>query len=154
MQHHVGLATPPDRHHQSIGHELRGHVGLHRPSDHAAREQVDDRGQLEPTCGRPHIREVSNPFAVGGALASKLRSRGWLRRRFGLPLAGIGQQATPARTRPKLLEVHQSLDAMQTAGRAVGQQVVPHPAGCVRALARKLVRTLAPVSREAASMPG
>jgi hypothetical protein len=29
MQQRIGLATSPDRHHQSIGDQLRGHGGVH-----------------------------------------------------------------------------------------------------------------------------
>ena len=42
MQQRIRLAPPPDRHHQSVGDELRRHPGAHRPADDAAREQIDD----------------------------------------------------------------------------------------------------------------
>ncbi len=48
MQQGVGFSASPDRHHQRIGHELSGHRVAHRPSDHAAREQVDDGSDVEP----------------------------------------------------------------------------------------------------------
>ena len=65
MQQGVGLAASPDRHHQRIGHELRGHLGLHRPAHHTPREQIDDGRDIEPAFRRPDIGEVSDPFAVG-----------------------------------------------------------------------------------------
>jgi hypothetical protein len=50
-QQRVGLAPSPDRHHQSIGDELRRHRCVHRPADHPAREEIDDGRHIEPTLG-------------------------------------------------------------------------------------------------------
>ena len=47
MQQRIGLAPPPDRHHQSVGDELRRHRGAHRPADDAPGEQVDDGGHID-----------------------------------------------------------------------------------------------------------
>ena len=33
VQQAVGLASPPDRHDERVGDELRRHLGLHRPTD-------------------------------------------------------------------------------------------------------------------------
>ena len=33
MQQGVGFAPTPDRHHQSVDHQLGGHVHLHRPAN-------------------------------------------------------------------------------------------------------------------------
>jgi hypothetical protein len=49
MQQGIRLSTPPDRHDQRIGDELRRHLLLHRPADDTAREQVDDGGHVKPT---------------------------------------------------------------------------------------------------------
>ncbi len=38
--------SPPNGHQQSLQGEVRGHAGLRRPTDHAAREQVDDDTQV------------------------------------------------------------------------------------------------------------
>ena len=64
MQQRIGLAAPPDRHHQSVGDELGRHAGAHRPADHAPREQIDDGGHVEPAFRGPDIGEVGDPFAV------------------------------------------------------------------------------------------
>src|SRR5437773_10778222 len=62
----------------------------------------------------PHIREVSNPFAIGSrrveAAVEHVRSDGGR-----LPLTQIGRQAPPARTCFESLKPHQPLNPMQTA---------------------------------------
>jgi hypothetical protein len=45
----------PDRHHQSVGDQLRRHGCTHRPADHAPREQIDDRRYIKPALGCPDI---------------------------------------------------------------------------------------------------
>jgi hypothetical protein len=53
MQERIGLASPPDRHHQPVGDEVRRHGGAHRPADHTPEEQVDDGSHIQPTFCRP-----------------------------------------------------------------------------------------------------
>ena len=65
MQQRVRFAPSPDRHHQGVGDELRRHRCVHRPTDHPAREQIDDGGHIEPTLRCPDIGKVGDPFAVG-----------------------------------------------------------------------------------------
>jgi hypothetical protein len=65
MQQRIGFAPSPDRHHQGIGDELRCHRSPHRPADNAPGEEIDNSSHIEPTLRCPHIREVSNPFAIG-----------------------------------------------------------------------------------------
>ena len=43
MQQRIEFGTSPDRHHQSNGDQLGRHYSTHRPADHAAGEQIDDR---------------------------------------------------------------------------------------------------------------
>ena len=64
MQDGLRLTSPPDRHHERIGDELRGHRRMHGPADNPPREQVHDRGHVEPAFGGPEIGEVGDPFAV------------------------------------------------------------------------------------------
>ena len=56
MQQRVGLAAPPDRHHQGIGDELCGHGSAHRPADHTAREQIDDALAMRTLFARHKVR--------------------------------------------------------------------------------------------------
>jgi 4-oxalocrotonate tautomerase len=56
--------TPPQRHQQSIGHELRRHARAHRPPDDPAREQIKHHSHVEPALVRPDAREVRNPALV------------------------------------------------------------------------------------------
>ena len=65
MQQRIGLASAPDRHHQSVSDKLRRHCCTHRPTDHTSGERIDHGRNIEPTFRGPHVSEVSNPFAVG-----------------------------------------------------------------------------------------
>ena len=38
---HIELPLTPDRHHERIGDELRGHRRTHGPADHKSREEID-----------------------------------------------------------------------------------------------------------------
>ena len=120
--------------HQRVGDELRGHRRAHRPADDAAREQVDDRRNVEPAFRRPDVGEVCDPSTVGrgsseGAI-EHVRSDGG-----GLPLTDVRRQPTPARACFKPVLSHQSLDPMQPAVHAVRQQVVPHAPGAIGSVA-------------------
>ncbi len=79
---------------------------------------------MEPALRRPHIREVSDPFAVGSrgfeAAVEHVGSDGG-----DLPLTRIGRQSTPARARFEDLLPHQSFDPMQSARHAFSQHVAP-----------------------------
>jgi hypothetical protein len=65
MQQRLGLAPPPDRHHQRVSNEPGRHGRAHRPANHPAREQVEHRCHIQPAFRRPDVREVSDPFAFG-----------------------------------------------------------------------------------------
>src|SRR3954463_5323495 len=95
MQQRIWLSPPPDCHHEGIGDELSRHRRAHRPADHTPGEQVDDRGDIQPTFSRPDISKVGNPFAIGRwrfeTAVEDIRSDGG-----ALPLTEIGRQATPS----------------------------------------------------------
>src|SRR5712672_3969234 len=97
MQQRVRFAPSPDRHHQGVSDELGRHRGIHRPANHTAGEEINDGGHIEPALRCPHIREVSDPFAVGSgrfeAAVEHIGSDGG-----DLPLTQIGRQSTPSRT--------------------------------------------------------
>jgi hypothetical protein len=63
----VALLPSPDRHHQRIGDELCRHRRAHRPADNTSGEEINDGGDIEPAFRRPDIREVGDPFAIGGS---------------------------------------------------------------------------------------
>jgi len=136
MQQRIGLAPPPDYHHQSIGDELRGHGCVHRPADHAPREQIDDGSNIEPALRRPHIGEVGESFAVGRRgfedAVEHIRSDGG-----SLPFTQIGGQATPSRMRSESLQPHQSLYPMQPARHSIRQHVVPPAPGAISPVSRQ-----------------
>lgn len=56
MQQTVRLASGPDSHEETIGDELRGHLRLHCPANHAPGEHIDDGGNVEPSFGGPDCR--------------------------------------------------------------------------------------------------
>ena len=130
MQHGVGRASPPDRHHQRVRDQLRRHRRTHGPAHHPSGEEIHHRGDVEPPFGRPEIREVGHPFAVRGrgvklAVEHIRRDRTWRWR------AGIGGHPPPSGPRPQGLVPHQSLDPMQAAHLTLGQQVVPRASRAV-----------------------
>ena len=141
MQHGVGRAPPPDRHHQRIGDQLRGHRCTHRPPDHPSREEIDDRGDIEPAFGGPEIGEVGHPFAVRrGGVERPIEHirRDGVRR----PHAGVRWHPSPSGAGTQGGLPHQPLNAMQATSEALDEQVVPDPPRAVGPLAgRKLART-------------
>ena len=60
----VWLAAAPKRHHERVHHQLRRHLGLHRPADDAAGEEVQDHSQIEPAFSGVDVGEVGNPFLI------------------------------------------------------------------------------------------
>ncbi|MBB3166360.1 hypothetical protein FHS25_006877 [Rhizobium laguerreae] len=53
VEERIRLASAPDGHDQRICDELGRHVGVHRPADDTAREQLDDGSYIEPALSRP-----------------------------------------------------------------------------------------------------
>ena len=139
MQQRIGLAAPPDRHHQGVGDELRRHACAHRPANDAPGEQIDDRSHVEPAFRGPDIGEVGDPFAVGcrrfEAAVEHIRSDG-----ARLPIAQIRRQTTPSWPCFEGLQPHQSLDPVQPAEHAFGCKVLPYPPGAVGSVAAKKAR--------------
>jgi hypothetical protein len=64
MQQLARLAASPERPHQRIDHELRGHLRLHRPADDATRVQVEHHRHVQPALGGRHVGEIGHPALV------------------------------------------------------------------------------------------
>lgn len=79
--------------------------------DHAAREQVDDDGDVKPTFGRPDVGEVSDPPLVG-RLGGELAVEDVVG--DDRPQAVVLGQARSSRTGPQAMDTHHPFDAMQT----------------------------------------
>ena len=124
MQKGVRLASAPDGHDERVGDELGVHLRLHRPADNTPREKVDNRSHVEPAFSCPDIGEVGNPFAVGLVRRELAIEHIW-RDRGGEPKAVVLLQATPARSCPEGLCLHQPLDPVQAAKDAFGQHIAP-----------------------------
>src|SRR5471032_509302 len=136
MQKGIRFASSPDCHHQGVRNELRRHGGIHRPTDDAAREQIDYRSHIEPTFGCPNVGEVRDPFTVGRSrLKAPIEHIGGDGGR--MPFARIWRQAPPSRARLKRLKPHQSLDPMQSTRDIFGEQVMPDTPGSIGAVTRK-----------------
>jgi hypothetical protein len=76
MHQRLGPATPPQRHHQGVGHQLRGHDLAHRPPHHPARVQVEDYGHVQPVlCHAAPLQESrpGNEDYVSGCWPAPLR---------------------------------------------------------------------------------
>lgn len=105
MQQCLDRAASCHGHQQRLDSELTGHHGLHRPADHAAREQVEHDRHIKPSLERPDIREVGNPLLVrrgGSELPVEHVGRDLVQRAFAL----IGRLGTPARPRPEASQAH------------------------------------------------
>ena len=134
MQHRVGCAPPPDRHHERIGDQLRRHRRTHGPAHHPSREEIHDRGDIEPAFGGPEIREVGDPFVVrrggGERPVEHIRSDG-IRRAH----RGVRWHPSPSGACTQGGLAHQPLNTMAAAGHAFHEQVVPDPPSTVGAIA-------------------
>ena len=140
MEHRLGLATPPDRHDQRVGHQLRGHAAAHRPADDTAREQVDHHGDIEPALGRPDIGEIGHHFwfcRVTANCGRELPIEDVGRHRSWMPLAMVLRQTTPTGPCSQSPGAHQPFDLVQPATQACCQHIVPDPPRAVGAVARQ-----------------
>ena len=134
MQDGLGLAPSPNRHHEGIGDELRGHCGMHGPADDPSREEIDARGHVEPAFGGPEIREVGDPFAVGqGGVERSIENIRRDRVRRAHP--GVRGHPSPSGAGAQRGVAHQSLNAMETTREPLHQHIVPDPPGSVGAIA-------------------
>src|SRR5271156_2044328 len=111
VQQGVWLAASPDRHDERVGDKLRGHFRFHRPADDTAGEQVDDSRDVEPTFGRPDVREVGYPFLVR-PLGYKLPAEDIVRH-YGCPKAVVLRKATTPRAGPQGIGAHKPFDFVQ-----------------------------------------
>ena len=132
MQNLPRATTPPHRHHQRIGDELRGHVRLHRPADDAPREQLQHHGHVQPAFGRPDVGEVGHPLLIR-CVGLELTVEHVVSNGTALPRV-LGQ-ASPPRPGTQRLRLHQPLDAMQPAIQSEFENVTPHSARAVGAVA-------------------
>src|SRR5690606_13621217 len=132
MKQAVGLAAAPDRHDEGVGDELSCHLGLHRPADDTAGEQVDDGGNVEPTFGGPDVGEVSDPLLVRGRCLEGAVEEVV---RHCRSLANVLRQPTATRPGTQPVLPHEPLDTMKAAGEALSQHVVPDAASTIGAVA-------------------
>ena len=79
MQHGIGHPTPPERHNERIGDERRGPRRTHGLVDYPSREEIDDRGDVEPAFGCPEAGEVRQG-PNGGPTKWRRIHRQWRRR--------------------------------------------------------------------------
>ena len=134
MQQRIGFTPSPDRHYQGIGDKLRGHRRTHGPPDHPSREEIDDRGDIKPAFGGPEVGEVGDPFAVrrcGGERPVEHIRRHSVRR----PHASVRRYAPPSGACAQRRVSHQPFNAMEAAGDALHEHVVPDPPRAVGAIA-------------------
>ncbi len=134
MQDRVRRAPPPDRHHERIGDELGRHRRTHGPAHDPPREEIENRRDIEPAFSGPEIGEVGNPFAVRrGGIKRPVEHIGGdgVRRAH----AGIRGHPSPSGAGAQSGVAHEPLNAMEAAGEALHEQVVPDPPRPVGAIA-------------------
>ena len=124
MQQGIGFAAPPDGHEECIGHELSRHRRTHGPADHTPREQIDDRGHIEPALGCPDVGKVCDPLAVG-YWGMELPVQHIGRNGTHYPLACIGWQIAPAGPGSHGILPHQAFNPVKTQAEAFSQNIVP-----------------------------
>src|SRR5215469_18824860 len=85
-------------HLQGVQHDATFEPFADRPADHAAREQIDDYRQVQPTLQGPQIGNVCDPAAVGGG-HGKLPVQQILLNRQAVPgISGAAVATVSART--------------------------------------------------------
>ena len=65
MDKRAAEVAPRQRHVQCGQQQLGAQVSGHRPADHAAREAVDDRGEIQPAFPGAHVGDVADQELVG-----------------------------------------------------------------------------------------
>jgi len=132
MQQLDWLTTPPDSHHQGIGHELRGHARLHRPANDATRVQVEHHGHVQPAFGSPEVGEVGHPLLVWCVCLELAVEHVAC---DGAALAAVGREPTTPWSGAQRLRPHESLDTVQAAAVTQCQYVMPDAARAVGTVA-------------------
>ena len=142
------------RHLQRVEAELGAHVIGDRPADDAAREQVEDDGEVQPALPRPHVRDVGRPHAVR-------------RRRFEVPVEHVRRDRraswssrscaeTAASTALRALLAHHPRDALaarraepsaRSSACTRGLPYVPRLRACAAAMCDGELRVLASARR-------
>ena len=88
MMNHAGRAPLPERHVESVEHQLGAQMSLHRPADDPAAEGVEDHGQIEKAGPGRDVGYIGHPQAIGrggGEVALDQIRRG---PRLGITLGG------------------------------------------------------------------
>jgi hypothetical protein len=106
-------SSPPDRVRQCPEHQFPLQRRPRRPSDHLAREQVDDDGQIQPPFGRWYLRDVRNPGTMR-RVHRKLAIQDSGGHRVSLPTVG-GTHPSAAHPRHQSSTTHQPCHLFATA---------------------------------------
>ena len=124
----VRLAAAPDGHHQGV-HDQRGiPIGLHRPANHTAREQVQHNRHIQPALGGPDVGEVGQPLLVRMI-------------RFEIPVEDVVGDDRSFPIVPRLsapfwacfqcVLAHQPQGPVKAADQTLFKDIVPDPAGAI-----------------------
>src|SRR3712207_4280672 len=101
-----GWLTLPHRHLEGIDHELRPHVGAHRPPDDPSRIGVQDEGQIQEVFPRRYVGDVRQPDPIG--LAGHEVPAEQVRRWSSPWIAASGSTLLAPHTTPESRGSHQS----------------------------------------------
>src|SRR5690349_8042909 len=105
MQQTLRRMAVLQRHLQGVQHDAAFEPFAERPANHAAREQIDDYRQVQPTLQGPQIGNVCDPAPVGGG-HGKLPVQQILLNRQAMPGISGGAEATVS-ARPQSCSSHQ-----------------------------------------------
>jgi hypothetical protein len=132
MKQRVGLAAPPDGHHQRIHDQRRIPISRHGPADDPAGEQVRHDRNVEPAFCGPDIGEVGQPLLVWPVrLEGSVKDVISNHRPFVLVL----RLSTAFGPRPQGVDPHQPFDPVKSAGQPLFQDIAPNAARAVAPVA-------------------
>src|SRR5947209_10789170 len=123
----------PERGGERIECELPGDGLAHRPANHAAREEIEDHGEVEPALAGPEVRDVGHPRRVrGGDRELPVEHVGG----HGQPVPRIRRRLEPPLLpRAQTLLLHQARHTMPPHGPPLRLQLLVHAGTAVALLA-------------------
>ena len=111
MQEAVIWSTSFGGHVERIQDEIGGHGGCHRPTDHSPREDVHDGCQIQPPLLGGYIRDVCDPYLIGGRCAEPLVQDVGRNGEVMVGVSGHHERATVMARRDSRL-LHQTMHAL------------------------------------------
>ena len=125
-----------DGHLQRVDDELLAHVGLHRPPDDPAAEQILHGAQIQPALSGLDLLDVRSPYAIRGVGAKVTADE--VTERLDAIHAHRAALATALERTLKARSAHQPLDAHATDPDALTRQHRVHARAAIAPAARRV----------------